>query len=111
LPAAARGGHYVIPRNTAASTRKSGPGPGVAHPRIKHHFGARQARQPFAGFESKGPSLNNIPAGIASAPVRFVDLRDDTEHALRFAAGLFGVGQDADGMLVPEFGWAVLYDG
>jgi hypothetical protein len=70
----------------------------------------RIARKEFIGFEAKGPSLNNIPAGIASAPVRFVDLRDDTECALRFAAGLLGVGQDADGALVPEFGWAVLYD-
>jgi len=42
-------------------------------------------RNQLIGFEAKGPSLNEIPAGIASA--RFVDPRDDTEHALRFAAG------------------------
>jgi len=60
--------------------------------------------------EAKGPSIGEIPAGVSSAPVRFIDLRDNTEHALRFAAGLFGVGQEADGALVPEFGWAILYD-
>jgi hypothetical protein len=69
------------------------------------------ARNELAGFDEEGPSLGDMPAGISSAPVRFIDVRDGSEHALRFAAGLFGVGQETDGVLVPEFGWAVLRDG
>jgi hypothetical protein len=39
-----------------------------------------------------------------------IDVRDGAKHPLRFAAGLFGVGEEADGALVPEFGWAVLHE-
>lgn len=58
-----------------------------------------------------GPSLREIPAGIASAPVRLMDVRDGSEHSLRFVAGMFGVTQDPGTLLlVPEFGWAVVHD-
>jgi hypothetical protein len=71
----------------------------------------RIARKQVPSFEeAKGPTIGEIPAGISSAPVLTVDVRDGAEYPLRFAAGLFGVGQDAGGALVPEFGWAVLYE-
>jgi hypothetical protein len=70
----------------------------------------RMVRKQLIGFEATGPSLGNVPAGIASAPVLAIDVRDGAEYPLRFAAGLFGVGQEADGALVPEFGWAVLHE-
>ncbi|WP_441290725.1 DUF4419 domain-containing protein [Sorangium sp. KYC3313] len=62
-------------------------------------------------FNPEGPSLLQIPSSISSAPVRFVDVRDGTEHPLRFVAGLFGVTQEAaTGALAPEFGWAIVHD-
>ncbi len=61
--------------------------------------------------EARGPALGDIPTSIASAPVKFVDLRDRSEHPLRFVAGLFGVVQDpVTRALTPEFGWAVVHD-
>lgn len=61
--------------------------------------------------EVQGPGINALPAGIASAPVKIIDKRDNSEHKMRFAAGLFGVAQDPSSLaLIPEFGWAVLYD-
>ena len=62
-------------------------------------------------FEPEGPHLGAIPSSLASAPVRFVDVRDGVEHNLPFVAGLFGTTQDqATGALKPEFGWAVVHD-
>ena len=61
--------------------------------------------------EISGPALGEIPAGLASAPVHYVDLRTGEEHDLRFVAGMFGVAQDAATQsLSPSFGWAVVYD-
>ncbi|MEZ4398739.1 MAG: DUF4419 domain-containing protein [Kofleriaceae bacterium] len=57
-----------------------------------------------------GPSLSEIPGGLASAPVVVADLRTEERHAMRFVAGLFGVVEDRAGVLSPEFGWAVTYD-
>jgi hypothetical protein len=58
----------------------------------------------------RGPGLLSIPTSIASAPVKFTDLRDGSEHPLRFAAGLFGCTQDAaTSALAPEFGWAIVH--
>jgi hypothetical protein len=63
-------------------------------------------------FTPEGPGLLAVPGSVASAPVNFVDVRDNSEHPLRFCAGLFGVTQDAaSGALAPEFGWAVVHDG
>lgn len=63
------------------------------------------------GYQTDGPGLLQIPSSLASAPVRFVDVRDGSAHPLRFIAGLFGVTQDAtSGALAPEFGWAVVHD-
>jgi hypothetical protein len=61
--------------------------------------------------EVQGPPLNAIPGSLASAPVRFVDVRDESVHPLRFVAGMFGVVQEAASRaLRPEFGWAVVHD-
>jgi hypothetical protein len=72
----------------------------------------RETRRKRLSFmDALGPTLDDTPAGVGSAPVRFVDMRDNSEQMLRFTAGLFGVGQEANGgALVPEFGWVVLYD-
>lgn len=59
----------------------------------------------------QGPAIDLIPGSLASAPVRFIDVRDDSEAALRFVAGMLGVRQDAGtGALAPAFGWAVVHD-
>lgn len=56
-----------------------------------------------------GPSIGALPSTISSAPVKFTDVRDGAEHALRFVAGFFGVAQDPSTLaLSPEFGWAIV---
>jgi hypothetical protein len=61
-------------------------------------------------IDPEGPWLEALPGSLASAPVRFVDLRDHSETPMRFVAGLWGVTQDPSGALTPEFGWAVIDD-
>jgi len=62
-------------------------------------------------FTPDGPDLGEIPSSLASAPVKFVDVRDGSEHPLRFVAGLFGVTQEpSTGALAPEFGWGIVHD-
>jgi hypothetical protein len=51
-----------------------------------------------------------LPVSIASAPVKFIDARDGSEHPLRFVGGMFGVTQDQAGALAPEFGWGIVHD-
>jgi hypothetical protein len=59
----------------------------------------------------EGPGLHAIPSSLASAPVNFVDVRDNSKHPIRFVAGLFGVTQDPKTLaLAPEFGWAIVHD-
>lgn len=59
----------------------------------------------------EGPALPALPSGVASAPVRFVDVRDGSVHPLRFVGGLLGVVQDPQSLaLMPEFGWAIIHD-
>ena len=69
-----------------------------------------EARKGWILGEPGGPGLLGIPSSLAGAPVRFVDVRDGSEHPLRFAAGLFGVVQHPTGALEPELGWAVLHE-
>jgi hypothetical protein len=58
-----------------------------------------------------GPTMNELPSSLASAPVLFRYLFDDSRHPLRFVGGMMGVAQDeATGALQPDFGWAILYD-
>jgi hypothetical protein len=57
-----------------------------------------------------GPGLSQIPGGLGSAPVGVVDARTGERHEMRFVAGMFGVVEDAAGVLSPEFGWAITYD-
>jgi hypothetical protein len=61
-------------------------------------------------FDPEGPSLDVLPGSIASAPVKFIDARDGSEHPLRFVGGMFGVTQDQAGALAPEFGWGIVHD-
>jgi hypothetical protein len=62
-------------------------------------------------FTPEGPHLGAIPSSLASAPVKFVDVRDESVQPLRFVAGLFGTTQDqSTGALQPEFGWAVVHE-
>ncbi len=74
------------------------------------HFRAAERRRPEEWVKNQGPSLGQLPGGLASAPVVVSDVRDGSQRALRFVAGLFGVSQDASGALAPEFGWAVVHD-
>ena len=81
----------------------------VANPHMaawKQNF----AKPPRGWNEPTGPSLSELPGGLASAPVGVTDLRTNVRHEMRFVAGMFGVVEDADGVLSPEFGWAVTYD-
>ena len=64
--------------------------------------------QQLVGSKDTGPSLGTIPSGLASAPVKMVDVRTGETVETRFVAGMFGVVEDR-GVLAPEFGWAVVY--
>jgi hypothetical protein len=58
-----------------------------------------------------GPALDELPSGLASAPVNVTDTRTGLTHPMRFVGGLFGVIQHRDTLaLEPEFGWAVVED-
>jgi hypothetical protein len=56
-----------------------------------------------------GPAMTEMPGGLASAPVGVTDVRTSVRHDMRFIAGMFGVVEDAAGVLAPEFGWAITY--
>jgi Domain of unknown function (DUF4419) len=73
---------------------------------------AKQRGDRFLDFRAvQGPSISQIPEGLVSAPVRYVDLSADAEHDLRFIAGLFGVEQHPETRaLSAAFGWAIVYD-
>ena len=59
----------------------------------------------------QGPSLDLIPSGLASAPVKMIDLHKGLEHDARFVAGMMGVAQDFDTLVLqPSFGWAIIYE-
>jgi hypothetical protein len=61
--------------------------------------------------EIRGPWLGALPAGLASAPVHIIDVRDQSEVDVRFVAGMFGVVEDpSTSGLAPEFGWAIVYE-
>jgi hypothetical protein len=62
----------------------------------------------LTSWKDTGPSLVNIPSGLARAPVKMVDVRTGEKVGTRFVAGMFGV-VDNRGVLAPEFGWAVVY--
>lgn len=83
--------------------------PSIANP----HIGSWQqnfAKSPRGWNDTPGPGLSQIPGGLASAPVGVTDVRTNVRHEMRFVAGMFGVVEDADGVLSPEFGWAVTSD-
>lgn len=71
---------------------------------------ANFARPPRRWDDTPGPSLNELPGGLASAPVVVTDVRTRERFPMRFVAGMFGVVEGADGTLAPEFGWAVTHD-
>ncbi|MEF0938952.1 DUF4419 domain-containing protein [Rhizobium sp. BR 362] len=61
--------------------------------------------------ETEGPSIGALPQSLASAPLRFVDVRDESETNLRLVAGMFGVAQATENnALSASFGWSVIYD-
>ena len=73
---------------------------------------AEKRRGSYIDFRNvQGPSMDEIPQGLAGAPVHYTDLRTGEEHDLRFVAGMFGVEQNAvTRALSPAFGWAIVYD-
>ena len=79
------------------------------------HLGEWQREYQAAAIRKRstrgnGPDLAAIPSGLASAPVEVTDISTGATHRMRFIAGTFGVVEDADGALAPEFGWAVVHD-
>jgi hypothetical protein len=79
------------------------------HERFEIAESRGKAPLPWGG--SQGPSIGAVPGSLVSAPVRFVDVRDESVTPLRFVAGMFGVNQDPESSaLSPAFGWAVVHD-
>lgn len=79
------------------------------------HLSRPDTRQSFIDFAMapRGPGLDQMPTGIASAPVKVKMMGGaaPVDVAMRFAGGLFGVVQDPVSLaLEPAFGWAILYD-
>jgi len=68
------------------------------------------AKSPRGWKDTPGPSMGEMPSGLASAPVRVTDLRTGERHDMRFVAGMFGVVEDPAKVLSPEFGWAITYE-
>jgi len=68
------------------------------------------AKSPRGWQDTPGPSMTEMPCGLASAPVGVTDMRTGLRHEMRFVAGMFGVIEDTTGILSPEFGWAITYD-
>ncbi|WP_437638255.1 DUF4419 domain-containing protein [Sorangium sp. So ce854] len=57
----------------------------------------------------QGPGLSEIPPGLTSAQLRFID-GGGREHPMEFISGLIGVTQDPHSLaLIPEFVWAVAH--
>ncbi|HEX3763846.1 MAG TPA: DUF4419 domain-containing protein [Kofleriaceae bacterium] len=63
-----------------------------------------------AGRKTGGPGITQLGSGLASAPVKLVDLATREEHHIRFVGGMFGVVDDGTGVLSTEFGWAIVHD-
>ncbi|NTI03119.1 DUF4419 domain-containing protein [Agrobacterium rhizogenes] len=62
-------------------------------------------------MEMEGPGLGSLPQSLASAPLRFIDVRDESKTNLRLVAGMFGVAQAPENnALSASFGWSVVYD-
>jgi Domain of unknown function (DUF4419) len=68
------------------------------------------AKPPRGWNDTPGPGMGQLPGGLASAPVKVVDDRTGESHDMRFVGGMFGVTEDAAGVLSPEFGWAITYE-
>jgi hypothetical protein len=78
----------------------------------EQHWLAAEKRTDWRQMPRDGAYLGMIPPGIASAPVKFTDVRTNKATELRFVAGMFGVTQDPQTLaLAPEFAWAIVYDG
>jgi hypothetical protein len=61
--------------------------------------------------KTEGPGLDALPQSLASAPLRFVDVRDESTTHLRLVAGMFGVAQAPENnALSASFGWSVVYE-
>lgn len=78
----------------------------------KQNFGGKKSEQEWlTGGDVDGPSIEELPSSMGSAPLTFADVRDGSKHRLRLVAGLFGVAQaPSTGALCPDFGWAVVSD-
>lgn len=62
-------------------------------------------------METEGPGLGLLPQSLASALLRFVDVRDESATNLKLVAGMFGVAQaPGNNALSASFGWSVAYD-
>jgi hypothetical protein len=88
------------------------PNPYLATWDAEYQRSLRNIGRPWRETEDvNGPYLLEIPPGLASAPVKVIDMRSDKTHDMRFVAGMFGVAQDSGTKsLSPAFGWAIVYD-
>ena len=72
---------------------------------------AEKREEWVTGHNIQGPSLDQIPSGLASAPVKLTDLQTGQDHKIRFVAGMMGVAQNSITLaLNTTFGWAVIYE-
>lgn len=90
---------YIRQRSRAAG-EFIGPNPHLATWQRDYH----------AGRVTGGPAITQFGSGLASAPVKLVDLATGEEHDVRFVGGMFGVVDDGAGALSTEFGWAIVYE-
>ncbi|AUX21316.1 hypothetical protein SOCEGT47_017970 [Sorangium cellulosum] len=59
----------------------------------------------------QGPGLSELPPGLTSAPLRFID-GAGREHPMDLISGLIGVTQAPHSLaLLPEFVWAIAHQG
>lgn len=75
------------------------------------HYEEMRSDKDWRDKSYSGPTLLDIPSGLASAPVTLQHLGNGSESDIRFVAGMFGVAQDASSLeLSPAWGWAVVHD-
>jgi hypothetical protein len=100
--------HVLFPYLKHWKTGQLSPNPHLEQWERAYHVATTTTDRRRWGMD--GPSIAEIPSGLASAPVKLTDLRTGAIHMMRFIAGMFGVVEDATGVLAPEFGWAVVYE-
>ena len=59
-------------------------------------------------YVSSGPKMEQLPSGISSAPVEWIDEKEGKNYDLKFVAGFIGCSQDEKTLEVsPKIGWLI----